>query len=92
VTPEEITAAVSQIITARRTELQEERYKLVPALIKEGQKALKWAPALDVKKEVDAQVLAALGPKDERDDLKLQKAKVRGRAALPLLVIFSLTL
>jgi len=40
-----------------------------------GTEQLKWASSLSIKQEFDKQLLALLGPKDERDD---PKNKVRG--------------
>ncbi|KAI9032095.1 tRNA synthetases class I, catalytic domain-containing protein [Hyaloraphidium curvatum] len=75
VTPEEIAADVKLLLESRRAELEAERYKLASLMVKEAQRRLRWAPPLEVKKEVDAQVEKLLGPKDERDDPKLLKQK-----------------
>lgn len=75
-TPEEITAGVAELLKSKAADLDKGRYTLAVGLIKEAQKTLRWANALEVKKEVEAQMEKVLGPKDERDDPKLLKAKV----------------
>lgn len=75
-TSEEIQSAVATLLAGKSAELEQERYKILPQLIKDAQKLLRWAVPLDVKKEVDEQVAKTIGPKDERDDPKLAKAKV----------------
>ncbi|KAL2913211.1 Glutaminyl-tRNA synthetase [Polyrhizophydium stewartii] len=70
VTPEEIAAAVAEVIAAARPELDEKRYQGVSPLLGQLRTRLRWANSLAVKEELDKQVLALLGPKDERDDPK----------------------
>ena len=43
---------------------------------------LKWAAPLDVKDELDTQMLELLGPKDDRDNLKLVKKKEKELSAV----------
>lgn len=68
-TPEKVREAVKAYIEENKDSILEQRYKaLTPTLA--GIKTstdLKWAPPAEVKKEVDAQLAALLGPKDERD-------------------------
>lgn len=84
VTAEEVAASVAALLASKAAELEKDRYRLQATLIKEGQKNLKWANPLEVKKEVEAQILKLLGPKDERDDPKLLK-KVSYRLGLQFL-------
>ena len=68
-TPESLKATVASYIETNKAGIEEQRYKsLSPALANmKATTNLKWAPAGDLKKELDAQLLALLGPKDERD-------------------------
>ncbi|KAF8477184.1 tRNA synthetases class I, catalytic domain-containing protein [Kalaharituber pfeilii] len=80
-TKEEIAAIVNQYIEANKERIIEERYKLAQETLSvlKNTTALKWAPPLDVKKEVDAQFEALIGPKDERDNEK-KKSKAKPAA------------
>lgn len=68
-TSEGITAAVAEYIEKNKSTILEQRYRaLTPTLVNiKTTTDLKWAPPAEVKKEVDAQLAALLGPKDERD-------------------------
>ncbi|CCX04759.1 tRNA synthetases class I, catalytic domain-containing protein [Pyronema domesticum] len=67
-TAESLTAAVAEYIEKIKADIEEQRYKGLPAtLVAIKNTALKWAPAGDLKKEIDAAYLKLLGPKDERD-------------------------
>lgn len=67
--PESLKAAVASYIEKNKATIEEQRYKsLSPSLADmKATTNLKWAPAGDLKKELDGQLLALLGPKDERD-------------------------
>ncbi|KAJ1965300.1 Glutaminyl-tRNA synthetase [Dipsacomyces acuminosporus] len=74
----EIAAHVKSVIDGAKSKLLEERYRgqgKVLGLVKKSPD-LRWADSGKVKAEFDAQILALLGPKDERDDpAKLKKEK-----------------
>ncbi|KAJ1880358.1 Glutaminyl-tRNA synthetase, partial [Kickxella alabastrina] len=70
VSDDEISASVKDVIDSVKDSLVKERYRgqgKVLGLIKKAP-ALRWADSGKVKSEFDAQILALLGPKDERDD------------------------
>ena len=71
-TQEEIVAKVSEYIIANKERIVEQRYKVAQETLSvlKNTTGLKWASPLDVKKEVDAQFEALIGPKDERDSDK----------------------
>ncbi|KAI8322042.1 glutaminyl-tRNA synthetase [Martensiomyces pterosporus] len=75
---EEIAAKVRGVVDSAKEKLLEERYRAqgrVLGLVKKLPD-LRWADSGKVKSEFDAQILALLGPKDERDDpAKLKKEK-----------------
>lgn len=75
-TKEDITRDIAKYFEEHKKELEESRYKGVTAtlLALKATTPLKWAPPGDVKKELDAQYLALLGPKDERDAAPSKKA------------------
>ncbi len=54
----------------KKQDLDAKRYQMLGLLLGQLKTILKWANALTVKEELDAQMLAYLGPKDERDNLK----------------------
>jgi glutaminyl-tRNA synthetase len=70
ITPEQITAAVKEIMTKKKDDLDKKRYQVIGMLLGQVKAALKWANPLLVKEELDRQMLEYLGPKDERDDPK----------------------
>lgn len=52
----------------KKSELVEQRYRYpIMSLLGGVRDKLKWADPKDVKEEVDAQILALLGPKTEAD-------------------------
>jgi len=77
VTPEEIQAAVKNLLDSRKDELIEKRYTLVGPLLANLRQQLKWANALMLKEELEKGVVAIIGPKDDRDDPKKKKAKAK---------------
>ncbi|KAJ3013485.1 hypothetical protein HKX48_005731 [Thoreauomyces humboldtii] len=80
VTPEDISKAVTALLESRKKDLDEKRYQVLGPLLGALRSSLKWANALAVKEEVDKQILAYLGPKDDRDDPKLKKLKEKAAA------------
>ncbi|KAJ3297719.1 hypothetical protein HK104_000197 [Borealophlyctis nickersoniae] len=77
VTREEIIEAVSVMLATRKDELAEKRYQLVGSLLGSLRAELKWANSLAVKEELDKQLVATLGPKDERDNPKAKASAVK---------------
>ncbi|KAJ1734604.1 Glutaminyl-tRNA synthetase [Coemansia biformis] len=80
VADEEVAASVRNVLDTLRDALLAERYrgqgKALGAVKKHP--ALRWADSGKVKAEFDAQILALLGPKDERDDpAQLKKAAAK---------------
>lgn len=83
VTKGDVEKVVQAYFVAHADQIQEQRYKaLGPTLgaIKR-EPGLKWANPALFKPAVDAEMLALLGPKDERDDPKLQAKKAKGEQA-----------
>jgi glutaminyl-tRNA synthetase len=69
--------AVASSIEAKKGELKEQRYHFpIPTLMATVRDTLKWADPKDVKDEVDAQILALLGPKTEEDNKVLIRSDV----------------
>ncbi|KAF8439227.1 tRNA synthetases class I, catalytic domain-containing protein [Terfezia claveryi] len=81
-TKEEIAAIVKQYVDSNKERIAEERYKIAQETLSvlKNTTDLKWAPPLEVKQEVDAQLEALIGPKDERDNEK-RKAKAKPASA-----------
>ncbi|ODQ82516.1 hypothetical protein BABINDRAFT_159089, partial [Babjeviella inositovora NRRL Y-12698] len=77
VTPEQVKTEIAAYIAANKADITEKRYKCVPALLGNVKSipALKWASPSLFKTIIDEQVLALLGPKDERDLVKEKKKK-----------------
>eukprot|EP00201_Polytomella_parva_P009891 CAMPEP_0175064682 /NCGR_PEP_ID=MMETSP0052_2-20121109/15477_1 /TAXON_ID=51329 ORGANISM="Polytomella parva, Strain SAG 63-3" /NCGR_SAMPLE_ID=MMETSP0052_2 /ASSEMBLY_ACC=CAM_ASM_000194 /LENGTH=850 /DNA_ID=CAMNT_0016331077 /DNA_START=254 /DNA_END=2806 /DNA_ORIENTATION=- len=74
VTGEQISAAVSSTIASFHDRLKEERYRLNSnILLGAVTKQLKWADGAAIRLELDAQILALLGPKTEEDLKPLEK-------------------
>jgi len=71
-TKEEIASIVKQYMFLNKERIVEERYKVAQEALSvlKNTTGLKWAPPLEVKREVDAQFEALIGPKDERDNEK----------------------
>ena len=79
VTAEEIKTKVAQILDQKKQELESKRYQIVGMLLGMVKKEIKWADQSLLKTEFDDQILALLGPKDERDDPKTVKLLIRKR-------------
>lgn len=77
VTPDQITAAIASHLEANKDALISERYKLLGPLLAQARQIpeLRWANGVAVKNELEKQVIAIIGPKDERD--VTVKGKVR---------------
>lgn len=77
---------MAEYIKTNEATILEQRYKaLTPTLVNvKTTTDLKWAPPVEVKREVDAQLAALLGPKDERDapPKKQPKAVIESRQKL----------
>lgn len=69
---------MAEYIGSNKSTILEQRYKaLTPTLVNvKTTTDLRWAPPAEVKKEVDAQLAALLGPKDERDAPPKKQPKV----------------
>lgn len=69
VTQQEVDDHVANYIQQHKDDIVEQRYKAVPALLGNVKRveALKWANPGFIKTSIDKQILALLGPKDERD-------------------------
>ncbi|CAN6609187.1 hypothetical protein TRVA0_004S00826 [Trichomonascus vanleenenianus] len=72
VTNDDIAAAVDKYIVTNKAELEEKRYKAVPAVMAEVKRMeeMRWANPAAFKPIIDEKILALLGPKDERDLVK----------------------
>ena len=68
---QEIKSRVCEILESKKKDLLEKRYQMSGMLLGLCKKEIKWADAQILKQEFDDQLLLLLGPKDERDDLKL---------------------
>lgn len=80
----EVDSEVAKYIEANKASIVEQRYKAVPALLGNVKKvdALKWANPGLIKTSIDKQILALLGPKDERDAKpKKEKAPAKEKGA-----------
>jgi glutaminyl-tRNA synthetase len=84
-TPETLKAAVADYIEKNKPTIEEQRYKSLSASLVDMKATsdLKWANAGDLKKEIDAQYLALLGPKDERDAPPKKAPKAAADSAKP---------
>lgn len=83
VTPEQITQAIAEYIAANKDTIVANRYKSLGPTLANTRKieALRWADGGKVKNEVEAQYLALLGPKDERDAPQKKKKEPKAAAA-----------
>ncbi|KAI8897078.1 tRNA synthetases class I, catalytic domain-containing protein [Globomyces pollinis-pini] len=81
ITHEQITTVVGNLIASRKADLDKKRYQMLGVLLGALRNELRWANSLAVKEELEAQMLAYLGPKDERDDLKALKKKEKSLKA-----------
>ncbi|KAI8094919.1 tRNA synthetases class I, catalytic domain-containing protein [Gilbertella persicaria] len=82
VTPEQISAAIAEYINANKDQIVANRYKTLGPTLANAKKmeALRWAEGGKVKNEVEAQYLALLGPKDERDAPQKKKKEAKPQA------------
>ncbi|CEP15816.1 hypothetical protein [Parasitella parasitica] len=85
VTPEQITLAIAEFIAANKENIVANRYKTLGPTLSTTRKieALRWADGGAVKNEVEAQYLALLGPKDERDAPQKKKKEPKPAADAP---------
>jgi glutaminyl-tRNA synthetase len=69
ITSEQITSAISTFLESKKESLIKDRYKLLGPLLAQVKQIpeLKWANGVTVKEELEKQVVALIGPKDERD-------------------------
>ena len=69
VTNEQITNAIAEHIKANKESLINDRYKVLGPLLAKAKQipSLRWANGVAVKEELEKQVIALIGPKDERD-------------------------
>lgn len=69
VTHEQISNAISSFLESKKESLIKDRYKLLGPLLAQARQIpeLKWANGVTVKEELEKQVAALIGPKDERD-------------------------
>lgn len=66
----EIDAAIQTLFTLKGEELLLKRYQLSGSLLGQLKTKVRWASAQVVKERLEISLLAILGPKDARDDLK----------------------
>ncbi|KAG1049369.1 hypothetical protein G6F43_008301 [Rhizopus delemar] len=83
VSPEEIKAAVSEYIESNKENIVNNRYKTLGPTLANTRRmpSLRWADGGKIKDEVEAQFLALLGPKDERDAPQKKKKETKPAAA-----------
>eukprot|EP01132_Coremiostelium_polycephalum_P010669 gene10669-13068_t len=68
ITREQVAKAVAEYLAKNQAELLEQRYHFnINAGMATVRQSLMWAESKDIKEEIDAQVLALLGPKTEKD-------------------------
>ncbi|KAG2188513.1 hypothetical protein INT44_001267 [Umbelopsis vinacea] len=69
VTPEQIKDAIASYVAENKSNIEENRYRTLGPSLAATKKLpeLRWADGAAVKTELEAQYLALLGPKDERD-------------------------
>ncbi|KAI8880043.1 glutaminyl-tRNA synthetase [Backusella circina FSU 941] len=83
VTDEQIKDAIAEYISSNKENIEKNRYKTLGITLGASKKieALRWADGGKVKNEVEAQYLALLGPKDERDAPQKKKKEPKPAAA-----------
>ncbi|KAG1149971.1 hypothetical protein G6F37_000921 [Rhizopus arrhizus] len=83
VSPEEIKAAVNEYIESNKENIVNNRYKTLGPTLANTRRmpSLRWADGGKIKDEVEAQFLALLGPKDERDAPQKKKKEAKPAAA-----------
>ncbi|KNE54835.1 glutamine-tRNA ligase [Allomyces macrogynus ATCC 38327] len=81
VSDKEVKQQIADLFKANKAKIEADRYRSLGFLLGQARNSrLRWANAVTVKNEIDAQLLATLGPKDERDDPKLLKKKAKEAA------------
>lgn len=75
VTAEQIKAAVNALMEKEKATLVEQRYRYAPKLLSGLLAQLEWADGGMVKAELDAAILALLGPRTEEDNKKVKVPK-----------------
>lgn len=85
ISPEQLRSGVAALLDSFKPRLVEERYRFnVGILLGEARKTpLRWADGVSLKREVDGQVEALLGPKTEEDMKKPEKKKPAAPPAAP---------
>lgn len=79
ISPDQVEAAVEEVVQKYKDELIEKRYRFNTGLImSEARNKLKFADGKIIKNEVDMQILDLLGPKTEADLAKPVKQKQTG--------------
>jgi glutaminyl-tRNA synthetase len=83
VSDEQIKDAISEYINSNKENIEKNRYKTLGITLGNSRKieALRWADGAKVKNEIEAQYLALLGPKDERDAPQKKKKEPKPAAA-----------
>ncbi|OBZ89246.1 putative glutamine--tRNA ligase [Choanephora cucurbitarum] len=83
ITPEQISAAVAEYINNNKDNIVANRYKTLGPTLANTKKmeSLRWADGGKLKNEVEAQYLALLGPKDERDAPQKKKKEAKPAVA-----------
>lgn len=76
VTPEQLSAAVAEVLSAESARVKETRYRTPPGPLLAAVKAKQpWADVAVVKAELDGQLAALLGPRTAADDAPVEKPK-----------------
>jgi hypothetical protein len=74
----QVAAAVADVVAAAKDEILTARYKInTGVLLGKVRERLRWADGGVMKKEMDAQVAALLGPRTAADDAKPVKTKAK---------------
>jgi glutaminyl-tRNA synthetase len=81
ITENQVIETINKVFVEKMKELVEKRYQYQGLLFGLLRKELKWANQGQMKNHFDAKILEILGPKDERDDIKLQK-KIQNKNTL----------
>ncbi|KAI8993384.1 tRNA synthetases class I, catalytic domain-containing protein [Pilobolus umbonatus] len=85
VTPEQVKKAIAEYIATNKENIVTNRYKTLGPTLANARKieSLRWADGGMVKNEIEAQYLALLGEKDERDMPQKKKKEPKAKAATP---------
>lgn len=77
ISDEEVQCIISDYMMENKTEIESNRYRMVPALLASVRQlaSLKWASPALFKPIIDSKLLEMIGPKDERDVIKKEKKK-----------------